>query len=209
MKIISHRGYWSSSCKKNSRESFIRSFDLGFGVETDIRDYKGNLIISHDIPKGNEIDFLDFLKLAVSYNNSDQLTLALNIKADGLSSNLYECMSKYPTLDYFVFDMSIPDMMSYVDTDIPIFTRLSDIENSPLLLDKTSGIWLDAFYSDWYSDEFLEELLNTSKQVCIVSPELHARDYSNLWSRLRSMRKFDNLLICTDHPEEANAFFNG
>lgn len=209
MKIISHRGYWSSSCKKNSRESFIRSFDLGFGVETDIRDYKGNLIISHDIPKGNEIDFLDFLKLAISYNNSDQLTLALNIKADGLSSNLYECMSKYPTLDYFVFDMSIPDMMSYVDTDIPIFTRLSDIENSPLLLDKTSGIWLDAFYSDWYSDEFLEELLNTSKQVCIVSPELHARDYSNLWSRLLSMRKFDNLLICTDHPEEANAFFNG
>ena len=105
--------------------------------------------------------------------------------------------------------MSIPDMMSYVDTDIPIFTRLSDIENSPLLLDKTSGIWLDAFYSDWYSDEFLEELLNTSKQVCIVSPELHARDYSNLWSRLRRMRKFDNLLMCTDHPEEANAFFNG
>ena len=209
MKIISHRGYWKSSDKKNSIKSFFRSFDLGFGTETDIRDYNGKLVISHDIPIGNEIVFLDFLELVASFDNSEHLTLALNIKSDGLASHLLDCIKRFPTLDYFVFDMSVPDMANYINTGIPTFTRVSEVEQSPVWLDQSSGIWLDAFYSDWYSLDFLEGILKTCERVCIVSPELHARDYMPLWSRLNNLKQFDNLLLCTDRPEEASHFFNG
>ena len=49
MEILSHRGYWKNEGEKNTKIAFERSFQLGFGTETDIRDYKGELVISHDI----------------------------------------------------------------------------------------------------------------------------------------------------------------
>jgi len=41
MLVISHRGYWKELAEKNRPIAFERSFALGFGTETDIRDYKG------------------------------------------------------------------------------------------------------------------------------------------------------------------------
>ena len=46
MKIISHRGFWKESKEKNSEAAFKRSFENGFGLETDIRDYNGDLVVS-------------------------------------------------------------------------------------------------------------------------------------------------------------------
>lgn len=61
MKILSHRGYWKNSDEKNKENAFRRSFSLGYGTETDVRDCRGDLVISHDMPIGNEISCEDFL----------------------------------------------------------------------------------------------------------------------------------------------------
>ena len=55
MIILSHRGYWKSEEERNQEVAFHHSFDLGYGTETDIRDIQGKLVISHDMPQGNEI----------------------------------------------------------------------------------------------------------------------------------------------------------
>ena len=78
MQIISHRGYWKHASEKNTYEAFKRSFSLGYGTETDIRDYHGELVISHDIPDADCMSFSDFLKLHTYYDK--KLPLALNIK---------------------------------------------------------------------------------------------------------------------------------
>ena len=62
MIILSHRGYWKDVNEKNQQVSFERSFSLGFGTETDIRDYKGELVISHDIADENCISVI-FIKV--------------------------------------------------------------------------------------------------------------------------------------------------
>lgn len=49
MIVLSHRGYWKNSLEKNKFVAFERSFSMGFGTETDIRDFNGELVISHDI----------------------------------------------------------------------------------------------------------------------------------------------------------------
>ena len=49
MEIISHRGLWNNTREKNSTQAFKRSFGFKIGTETDIRDYRGELVISHDI----------------------------------------------------------------------------------------------------------------------------------------------------------------
>ncbi|WP_281199422.1 MULTISPECIES: phosphodiesterase [Acinetobacter] len=205
MKILSHRGYWKEASEKNSVTAFLRSFNLNFGTETDLRDQNGEIVISHDIPKNDSLLFKNFLKAL----NDKPLTLALNVKADGLAKELKKILQGYPELNYFVFDMSIPDMKSYLDLGISVFTRVSDVEQIPIWLEYSDGIWLDAFSHDWYDIEVIHKLLATGKQVCVVSPELHKRDYNEVWNMLYPLRTCAALMLCTDFPEDAHSFFFG
>lgn len=208
MKILSHRGYWKSVLEKNTLEAFQRSFSIGLGTETDIRDFNQNLVISHDMPTGNELDFNQFLQMA-SLNSSDiPLTLALNIKADGLAIPIRRTLDAYPNLDCFVFDMSVPDMRSYFAAGVPVFTRMSEVERNPAWLDISSGVWLDGFASEWYGLSVIRDLLTQKKRVCIVSPEIHGRNHRTFWQTIKTLVDEKQILICTDYPEEATDFFN-
>jgi glycerophosphoryl diester phosphodiesterase len=92
MKILSHRGYWKEVAEKNTIEAMRRSFSLGFGTETDVRDYNGDLVISHDIADENAISFQKFLEIYGEY--SKDLPLALNIKSDSLQLKLKEALAR-------------------------------------------------------------------------------------------------------------------
>ena len=207
MKIISHRGYWLADKEKNTDVAFKRSFALGFGTETDVRDFDSKLVISHDVAVGGEILFNDFLEMAASANASSQLTLAINIKSDGLAVDIARAIAEFPTLDCFVFDMSVPDMNGYFSLDIPVFTRMSEVERQPVWLEKSSGIWLDSFAFAWFNAYDVADLLEKEKRVCVVSPELHGRSEDEIWPLLQSLSSFNNLILCTDKPEKASKYF--
>jgi len=207
MKILSHRGYWKNSDEKNGEIAFRRSFSLGYGTETDIRDYCGELVISHDVAIGNEISCETLMELAAEVGQSEALTLALNIKSDGLAVELKKLLDRHPSLDGFVFDMSVPDMRSYFEVGIPVFTRMSEVEQQPVWLDQAAGVWLDGFTSEWYGPAVIEPLLEAGKRVCIVSPELHKRPHQALWDRIKPLVNESLLMVCTDLPEEASHFF--
>ncbi len=211
MKILSHRGYWKSVSEKNSEIAFRRSFSLKYGTETDIRDYGGKLVISHDMATGREMDCTAFLALAgeMSVHDGEPLTLALNIKSDGLANSLAELLARHPGLDSFVFDMSVPDMRSYFEAGIPVFTRMSEVEQTPVWIDQSTGVWLDGFFTEWYELSLIEHLLAADKRVCVVSPELHRRPQQPLWNRLRPLANEKSLMLCTDLPEEATRYFFG
>lgn len=207
MIILSHRGYWKSEEERNQEVAFHRSFDLGYGTETDIRDIQGKLVISHDMPQGNEITFENLLQIM----NGRNLPLALNIKADGLANEILRLLKQYNHTNYFTFDMSIPDMVVQLKTDLTVFTGLSDILSPPVLLDKADGIWLDCFNSDWYDCNLIDTYLEKGKSICIVSADLHKRDVKEQWSIIKQCKYFDSgsLMLCTDYPETAREFFYG
>jgi len=207
MNILSHRGLWVEQAKKNKAESFIDSFEHGFGIETDLRDNDGTIVISHDLPQGNEMTFEELLHIYKRCNNS--LTLALNIKSDGLQSLAVGLLKKYLVSEYFFFDMSVPDTIGYINTGLKYFTRNSEIEDSPTLLEKSDGVWMDMFFSDWIDESAVSPYLAIGKKVCIVSPELHGRDYKDFWNSMRQFSCFNsqNLFICTDKPLEAQEYF--
>ena len=98
MQILSHRGYWKSEKEKNTHGAFERSFSMGFGTETDIRDYKGELVISHDIADEKSVKLEDFFRIYNDFNKS--LPLALNIKADGLQLKLKSLLVEYDIENY-------------------------------------------------------------------------------------------------------------
>ena len=207
MIILSHRGYWKSADEKNTEVAFERSFTLGFGTETDVRDFNGGLVISHDVPNGREISFEKFLRIADRFSRGGRLVLALNVKADGLSERVSGEIRKYCNLDCFLFDMSVPDMRDHLRRDIPVFTRMSEVENPPVWLDRCSGVWLDSFETEWFSNSIILELLTLNKRICIVSPELHGRDHMDFWQRIKPLANEPMLMLCTDYPEQAREFF--
>lgn len=208
MIILSHRGYWKESHEKNLSIAFERSFFLGFGTETDIRDYKGELVISHDIADEKCISVKEMFEIYNKYDND--LPLALNIKADGLQVKLKELLEEYNLNNYFVFDMSVPDGLQYLKQNIKSFTRESEYEKAPSFYDEACGIWLDEFQGHWITKEVVEKHIKNNKQICIVSPDLHKREYKKEWQHYKEIEKelgIDNLMICTDYPEEAKEFF--
>lgn len=209
MKIIAHRGYWKESSEKNTLVAFRRAFELGFGVETDIRDFGGKLVISHDIPSGNEMLFADFLTIYQDIG-SDSL-LALNIKSDGLQELIKQQLLQCQIKNYFVFDMSIPDTLSYINLGLNFFVRQSEFEIPPLpFVDRAAGIWFDGFNEDVFDAQYVEKCLKAGHQFCIVSPELHCREHLPSWKKYKKSAQLchhDNLMICTDHPEQAKEFF--
>lgn len=208
MKIISHRGYWSNNNKKNTLDSFVRSYENCFGLETDIRDYHQSLIISHDVPDNSCLSFEDFID--VYQRDGKQLPLAINVKADGLQKLFADAIRDVP-INYFVFDMSIPDALAWIAADHPVFLRMSEYEPRPVLFDKCAGLWIDPMVDEeWVKEELLSDLLLANKSVCLVSPELHRRDHRRFWDQISSMSLKDdpNLMICTDFPKDCNNFFN-
>ena len=209
MVILSHRGYWGNDIEKNSRASFERSFELGLGIETDIRDYNGELVISHDIANKDCMLVQDLFEIYVKYDNS--FPLALNIKSDGLQVKLKRLILKYGIKNYFVFDSSIPDGLGYLKHNFNYFTRQSEYEPFPACYGVSTGVWIDEFKGHWVTVNDVSQHVNNGKTVCIVSPELHKRKYKKEWQHYQEIEKklgINNLMICTDHPKKAKEFFN-
>jgi hypothetical protein len=209
MKILSHRGFWRTPTEQNTKCSITQSLNRGYGVETDLRDFMGTITIAHDPPTSSNYSLKDLL---MDYERSGKdLPLALNIKADGLASSLNKELEAVNTNNLFAFDMSVPDMIAYKRHAIPFFTRQSDLEESPVLYKDAAGIWVDEFAEEWITQDVLNKHLANGKKVCIVSPELHGRDYMQLWIKLKTWKhRADNsCMICTDFPEKADNYLNG
>jgi hypothetical protein len=216
MQILAHRGFWKAPEEKNSRAALERAFIEGFGVETDIRDRNGQLVISHDPPSGRCITFQDLLSL---YRRHDLPgTLALNVKADGLQSLAAAELAQAGLRSdaYFFFDMSIPDALGYARQNLPIYTRESEIEPTPHLLDMAQGVVLDCFHSDWIRPAKILQHLQAGRSVMLISPELHGRDPAQAWAVWRELTETrveqaagTGLMLCTDRPLEARESFGG
>ena len=209
MIFLSHRGLWKTKSEQNTLAAFQLSFTHGFGCELDIRDRDGQLIISHDVP--TEAPYLLLEEVFQTYKKlNSKVAIAINIKADGLQSLLLELIDKYSITNYFTFDMSIPDTLGYQKNQLKFFSRQSEYEPRQSLYEQADGIFLDCFHSDWWTLKDIEPHLKKGKPVALVSPELHGRDYQAAWETWRKIERelaTDRLMLCTDFPEQARAFF--
>lgn len=207
MKILSHRGFWLAPDERNGATAFERSFSLGFGTETDLRDLDGGLVVAHDPPRSGVMTAEEMFTLHARHDAG--LPLALNVKCDGLQTLLAPLLEQFAPRDAFVFDMAIPDMLGWLRAGVPVFTRHSDVEPDPVLADRAAGVWLDGFHSDWWDASVIGRHLDAGLRVCIVSPELHGRDHRPVWDRLAGseVTRSQQVMLCTDHPADAKEVF--
>jgi glycerophosphoryl diester phosphodiesterase len=214
MQILAHRGWWTDPSEKNSESALHRALAAGFGIETDIRDCAGALVISHDMPPARTDGMLTVERLlALHAAAPGSPTLALNIKADGLAASLHRLLARHGTTAYFVFDMSVPDTLGYLQMGMTVHTRRSEFETGSALDTRARGLWLDSFESPHAPLSTILEVLESGRHAAVVSPELHRKPYIAFWQALRRLLDAgpsdwsDRLMLCTDYPDDARKLF--
>lgn len=214
MEILCHRGWPLTADDALRPAAFIRAFEQGFGVELDIRDHDAELVISHDVAQADAMSLRELFTLYRHYfpTNHKAPTLALNIKSSELQQGLNQLVEEFDMHHHFLFDMAIPDHLKYLNqTNLTCFTRQSDIEATPILYQRSHGVWLDEMQGPWLSQDVLMQHLAQHKPIAIVSPELHQRPHMDRWHDLRrwlnDLPSTAPIMLCTDYPEQAYDFF--
>jgi hypothetical protein len=205
MNILSHRGLWKEPHNQNQMSSFATSQVEGFGTETDLRSYSGELYLSHD-PIGSPSGKLKFEDLLTLWVKRPELPLFLNIKEDGLLPFLKPYQPLLEKLRVVFFDMSVPQLVQFskVFPREMLATRFSEYEREPSAQDLCNWLWVDSFNSDPELDVVRPFVSEKKMSLAIVSPDLHGRDPKPIWRRLRTERTLpnDSLYLCTDAPHE-------
>ena len=210
--ILAHRGFWSERGHANSHAALEKAIEMGFGIETDVRDLDGRLVVSHDPPcREDHLAFEDILSMLKNYTS--QPRIALNIKSDGLQCRVKELLGEWfvkPT-NFFVFDMSVPDTLGYQREGVPFYCRVSEYEPESIFLNDSVGVWVDNFSGEFDQVAMSKSLLERGKRVAFVSPELHGRAHEDIWGRVRgkNLHNYSTFELCTDFPIEAQRFFGG
>jgi hypothetical protein len=193
VKIYSHR--------RNSKEELI-STPTKFGVEIDIRSYGNDLILQHDPFTGGTL-FTDWLD---HYSHSG---LILNLKEDGLESQLLTILKDREIEDFFFLDQSYPSMIRSLrnNLDSKVSARSSEYEslNSIKSLPQSPAyIWCDSFNGKW---SHLIPTLNYAIQVgsicVIVSPELQSRESKEEILEIQEILASNatrDIAVCTKNP---------
>jgi glycerophosphoryl diester phosphodiesterase len=204
---LAHRGLWAEADERNTLAAFRDAFAHGWGVELDVRDLDGALVISHDPPTAGALALAAAVDAYVEHGCPGRL--AVNVKADGLETLIADALRPVDPARWFAFDMSVPDSLRYASAGLPYFTRHSEIEPEPALYDGAGGVWLDDFYGGFVTEERIAAHLAAGKQVAVVSPELHKRDHAAAWDEWRRWPVWASpqVHLCTDHPTQAQEVF--
>jgi hypothetical protein len=178
--------------------------------EVDVRKYGTELVLSHDSNcaafKGSLQTFLTAL------NYDERKTIAFNIKEDGIMQDIVELMKEFPGLDYFFFDMSVPQLVEAIKNDFPVAFRISEFETitvfdahwkdfHKMYSGRKLKFWLDCFNGNIHGQFLqLDKLLGNyvGCEVFVVSPELHKFDNLKVEFFDRIKDRGDNVIVCTD-----------
>ena len=190
MEIINHR------C--NTKDKLI-STPQEYGIEIDVRSFDGKLILQHEpYVRGEYLD--DWIQY---FNHS---TLILNIKEEGLESELSDSMKKNKIESFFFLDQSFPFLIKNAKSgESRTAIRISEFEsiNTALTLKGlVDWVWIDYFTKFPIDKEQSVMLKGAGYKICVVSPELQNH------SKQRVIHLKENLYnnqiivdaVCTKHP---------
>lgn len=206
-RVVAHRGLWVDPDEANTPAALREALRAGFGIETDIRDRNGKVVVSHDPPLNRSALFSELIRDWTDEGIVGDQCFALNVKSDGLVPMMGEIEELLKGRNYFFFDMSFPQLLAYSRAGFPISLRVSELEPAPVDLTRELGVaenyLLDGFASDWWiAKDAMDDLVSRS-QVTVISPEIHGRQPYEVWDWfIQKLNEGCDLYLCTDLPIE-------
>jgi len=178
----------------------LKNIPSKFGIEMDLHAYGDRLVVHHDA----FLDSVDFSQWLDSYNHK---LVILNIKEEGIESRVLDQITSRGIKNFFMLDLSFPAIVKLTRRgEKRIAVRVSDYEtvtSAMTLAGQVNWIWLDVFNGIPINQKEFNQLKMAGFQICLVSPELHGRDPSEIVPFKTKMKelKFNVDAICTKYPE--------
>jgi len=205
MNILAHRGLWKNPNEMNTLEALNLAISKNLGIETDIRDHLGDIIVRHDIGIESEL----YLKELLEALGATDLKIALNVKASEMGATLSKLLSESKIENYFLFDLSIPDLRKYLDLGLKTYCRISEVEQKAVWSREIKGVWVDSFTGRTTNKDVINYFLDKNLEVSLVSEEIHGRDPLVFWDLISEFIEDPRVSICTDYPLELYDFMYG
>jgi len=189
MLIIDHRVNTIEDLKKVAPDR---------GVEIDIRDYDGDLVLTHEpLTKGDSLE--EYLQ------NYHHKFIIFNVKCDGLEKIIKELALKYNINDYFFLDSATPTLIWSLDKGVTDkfavrFSEREPIEFALSFKGKVEWVWVDCFYDLPFTEENYH-LLKDNFKLCLVSPELQGYPLERIQEFKEKLKQFPIDAVCTDYPD--------
>lgn len=188
MKYIAHRVNTIAQLRQTPPE---------YGVELDLRDQRGRLILQHD-PFCDGEDFEDYLQ---EYRHGPMI---LNIKSERIEHRVLELIRRANVPDFFFLDSSFPMIRTLVsegERRIAVrFSEFEPVESALALAGQVEWVWIDCF-TRMPLEEQNYALLNRHFKLCAVSPELQGRDVGTISHYSRELSRFPVDAVCTKRPD--------
>lgn len=196
MIVISHRINSSEALRKTPQQ---------YGVELDLRDYDGKVVVQHDPWKTGE-SFEEYLE---SYRHR---FLILNVKCEGIEERVLHAVRKRGIEDYFLLDLSFPALVKVMRTgERRIAVRWSEHEPPEAALalaGKIDWVWVDCF-TDYPELTPAGQRLLEHFRTCLVAPELQGRPPLGAEQARIVAKRYGAAAVCTKTPETWAATVNG
>ena len=143
-----------------------------YGVEIDVREYRGRLILQHE-------PFVTGEKLEVFLKKFNHKFIIFNVKSERIEFKILHYVKKYKLKKYFFLDSSFPMIKNLINLkEKNIACRVSDEEDIKTALNlkqKVIWIWFETQFPFKKSYPILKKLKKNNFKICIVSPDLHKK----------------------------------
>ena len=170
-----------------------------YGVEVDVRDFGGKLVLQHDPFVGGQ-DFEGYLK---HYRHA---FIILNIKSEGIERKTIALAEKYRIQNYFLLDVSPPFIIKLTDEGVRKlavrYSEFESIETALLMKNRVDWLFVDS-YKKLPLDRTVIGKLGGKFKLCVVSPELWGRQ-GEIAAYRKQLKKEGIKLdaVLTKKPEE-------
>lgn len=148
-------------------------FGAADGIEFDIRDTGGDIVVQHDPFLGGQL-FTDFLKFCPSNK-----FYIVNVKSEGIERRAIADLESCGIQQFFLLDCSIPMMVRLgKEGERRLAVRLSEYESLATveaMASFVSWVWVDVFTLLPLTREAEESIRHRGLKLCLVSPELQGQ----------------------------------
>lgn len=179
----------------------LRATPTEYGVEMDLHAFGDRLVVHHDA----FTDALDFERWLDAYQHA---LVILNVKEEGIEARVRELVLARGIERFFFLDLSVPALMKMVRAgEHRVAVRVSSVEpiaGALALGERAEWVWLDLFESRLpVTAEEYQMLRDAGYRICLVSPELHGRDISEIADIRRELAALGLTphAICTKRPD--------
>ncbi len=142
------------------------------GVEFDVRDNNGNIVVEHD-------PFIGSLLLDTYLAAIGKRFLIVNSKSEGIEWKVLELLKKHGHTNYCFLDCSFPmiyKLSQLGESRVAIrFSEYESLESVLFMKGRVKWVWVDCFTRFPLTKEIETRLHENGFSLCMVSPELQGQ----------------------------------